>query len=76
MTADMVTKLNGIATGANNYSLPLAASGTRGGIQLGYTASGANIPVAVSSEKAYVALTKTAVTTALGYTPPTSDTNT
>lgn len=74
MTAAMVTKLNGIAEGANKYSLPLAASGTRGGIQLGYSASGANIPVAVSSEKAYVALTKTAVTTALGYTPPTTNT--
>ena len=34
------------------------------------------LPVALSSEKAYVALTKTAVTTALGYTPPTTDTNT
>ena len=54
------------------YSLPLAASGTRGGIQIGYTASGANIPLQLSSEKAYVALTKSAVTSALGYTPPTS----
>lgn len=68
------SKLAGIAEGANKYSLPLAASGTRGGIQLGYSASGANIPVAVSSEKAYVALTKTAVTSALGYTPPTTNT--
>lgn len=76
MSAADKKKLDGVATGANAYSLPLAASGTRGGIQLGYSASGANIPVAVSSEKAYVALTKTAVTTALGYTPPTSDTNT
>lgn len=68
------SKLAGIAEGANKYSLPLAASGTRGGIQLGYSASGANIPVAVRSEKAYVALTKTAVTSALGYTPPTTNT--
>lgn len=59
---------------ANNYSLPLAASGTRGGIQLGYAASGANIPVQLSSEKAYVTLTKYAVTSALGYTPPTTNT--
>lgn len=51
------------------YSLPLSANGTRGGIQIGYTASGANIPVQLSSEKAYVALTSTAVTSALGYTP-------
>lgn len=39
---------------ANNYSLPLAASGTRGGIQIGYTQSGKNYPVQLSSEKAYV----------------------
>ena len=51
------------------YTLPLAASGTRGGIQIGYSASGANIPVQLSSEKAYVALTSTAITTALGFTP-------
>ena len=38
----------------NNYSLPLAASGTRGGIQIGYTQSGKNYPVQLSSEKAYV----------------------
>ena len=38
----------------NNYSLPLAASGTRGGIQIGYTQSGQNYPVQLSSEKAYV----------------------
>ena len=56
------------------YTLPLAASGTRGGIKIGYTASGANVPVQLSSEKAYVALTKGAVTTALGYTPPTTNT--
>ena len=56
------------------YSLPLAASGTRGGIQIGYTNSGANVAVQLSSEKAYVALTKSAVTSALGYTPPTTNT--
>ena len=37
-----------------SYSLPLAASGTRGGIQIGYTQSGKNYPVQLSSEKAYV----------------------
>lgn len=69
MSATDKAKLDGIASGANAYSLPLAASGTRGGIKVGYTASGANLPVALSSEKAYVALTKSAVTSALGYTP-------
>lgn len=36
------------------YSLPLAASGTRGGIQIGYTQSENNYPVELSNEKAYV----------------------
>lgn len=56
------------------YTLPLAANGTRGGIQIGYSESGVNVAVKLSSEKAYVALTKTAVTSALGYTPPTTNT--
>lgn len=47
-------KLDGIADGANNYSLPLAANGTRGGIQVGYAANGRNYPVQLSGEKAYV----------------------
>lgn len=36
------------------YSLPLAANGTLGGIQIGYTQSGKNYPVQLSNEKAYV----------------------
>ena len=47
-------KLDGIATNANNYTLPLAANGTRGGIQVGYVANGRNYPVLLSGEKAYV----------------------
>lgn len=54
MTAADKTKLNGIAPNANNYSLPLAAKGTRGGIQVGYEANGRNYPVQLSGEKAYV----------------------
>ena len=46
------------------YTLPLAASGTRGGIKIGYSANGANLPVNLSSEKAYVALTKDAINAA------------
>lgn len=42
-------------------TIPVAADGVRGGIQIGYQASGANIPVLISSEKAYVSLTKTAI---------------
>lgn len=54
MSAADKTKLNGIAPNANNYSLPLAANGTRGGIQVGYAANGRNYPVQLSGEKAYV----------------------
>ena len=48
------SKLLDIESGANNYSLPLAANGTRGGIQVGYAANGRNYPVQLSGEKAYV----------------------
>ena len=37
-----------------NYSLPLSASGTRGGVQIGYSENGKNYPVELSSEKMYV----------------------
>lgn len=46
------------------YTLPLAANGTRGGIQIGYSANGAHLPVNLSSEKAYVTLTKSAINSA------------
>jgi hypothetical protein len=36
------------------YTLPLAANGTRGGVQVGYTQSGKNYPVQLSGEKMYV----------------------
>ena len=54
MSASDKNKLDGIADDANNYSLPLAANGTRGGIQVGYAANGRNYPVQLSGEKAYV----------------------
>lgn len=48
------------------YSLPLAASGTRGGIQIGYTSTTNNRAVQLSSEKAYVNIpTATSSTTGL-----------
>ena len=37
-----------------SYTLPLASSTVRGGIKIGYTESGKNYPVELSSEKAYV----------------------
>ena len=54
MSAADKTKLDGIATGANNYSLPLATSSTRGGVKIGYTQSGKNYPVQLSNEQMYV----------------------
>ena len=36
------------------YSLPLSASGTRGGVKIGYSENGKNYPVELSSEKMYV----------------------
>ena len=54
MSAADKTKLDGIAAGANKYSLPLASSSTRGGVKIGYTQSGKNYPVQLSSEKMYV----------------------
>lgn len=48
------SKLAGVAANANNYSLPLAASGTRGGVKTGYAQNGKNYPVQLSEEKMYV----------------------
>ena len=47
-------KLDGIASGANAYSLPLATSSVRGGVKIGYTANGKNYPVQLSNEQMYV----------------------
>ena len=65
MTSAMVTKLNGIATGANAYTLPNATSSVLGGVKIG-----SNITVSSGT----ISLTKSNVTTALGYTPPTTNT--
>ena len=55
MSKEDKSKLDGIATGANKYSLPTAASGTLGGIKTGYTTSGKNYKVQVDdSGNAYV----------------------
>jgi hypothetical protein len=47
-------KLDGIATGANNYSLPAGTSSERGGFKIGYSGDGQNYPVEVSSEQMFV----------------------
>ena len=41
-------------TNASSYTLPLAADGTRGGVQIGYVENGKNYPVELSSEKMFV----------------------
>ena len=60
MSADDKTKLDGIATGANKYTLPSASSSTLGGVKVG-----SNITVSSGT----ISLTKSNVTSALGYTP-------
>ena len=65
MSSAMVTKLNGIAEGANKYVLPEATSSVLGGVKVG-----SNITVSSGT----ISLTKANVTAALGYTPPTTNT--
>lgn len=57
--ADKV-KLNGIDTGANNYTLPTATSSILGGIKIGGN---------ITNSSGTISLTKSNVTSALGYTP-------
>lgn len=65
MSAADKTKLDGIASGANKYSLPAATASALGGVIVG-----SNITVSSGT----ISLTKANVTSALGYTPPTTNT--
>jgi hypothetical protein len=65
MSASDKTKLNGIEANANNYSLPTASSSTLGGVK-----TGSNI----TNSSGTISLSKANVTSALGYTPPTTNT--
>lgn len=69
MSAADKQKLDGIATGANNYTytLPAATSSALGGVKIGSN---------ITNSSGTISLTKANVTAALGYTPPTADTNT
>lgn len=60
-------KLDGIAEGANKYSLPTATSNVLGGVK-----TGANI----TNSNGVLSVTAADVTNALGYAPPKQDTNT
>ena len=62
----------------SSYTLPLAANGTRGGVQIGFTTDGANRNYAVllSGEKAYVNVPWTDThTTLTGHYDPSTNTN-
>lgn len=61
MIAADKTKLDGIAEGANAYTLPAATSQVLGGVKIG-----SNITLA---DGGIISINKTNVTTALGYTP-------
>ena len=67
MSASDKTKLDGIANNANNYTLPAATSSALGGVKVGSN---------ITNSSGTISLTKANVTAALGYTPPTTDTNT
>lgn len=67
MSAADKAKLDGIASGANKYTLPTASSSTLGGVK-----TGSNI----TNSSGTISITKANVVAALGYTPPTTDTNT
>ncbi|WP_300924126.1 hypothetical protein [uncultured Dubosiella sp.] len=66
MSADDKKKLDGIASGANAYSLPLASASVRGGAKIGYTANGKNYPVQLSNEQMYVNVPWTDTNTTYG----------
>ncbi len=60
MSASDKVKLNGIAAGANNYSLPTATSSVLGGVKTGDN---------ITNSDGTISLTESNVTSALGYTP-------
>ena len=66
MSSTDKTKLDGIATGANNYTLPTATSSVLGGVK-----TGSNI----TNSSGTISVTKDNVINALGYTPGSSTVN-
>lgn len=49
MSAADKTKLDGIAAGANKYTLPVATTSALGGVRIGFPESGKNYPVELNS---------------------------
>ena len=68
ITRDSINKIT--ISGTNDYTLPLSTNSIRGGIQIGYVANGSNIPLELSSEKAYISITKSAIDSVISYEPP------
>lgn len=74
MRASDKAKLDGIADGANNYTLPTASASVLGGITLGYPQSDKNYPVALdNSGKAYVNVPWTDTNTTYGLATSTNN---
>lgn len=67
MSAADKKKLDGIAEGANKYSLPTATSSVLGGVKTGTN---------ITNNSGVLSVTADNVKNALGYTPPEQDTNT
>lgn len=67
MSSDDKAKLDAVAEGANNYTLPAATSTTLGGVKVGSN---------ISNASGTISLTKANVVSALGYTPGTSSSDT
>ena len=65
MSSSDKSKLDGVAANANNYSLPAATSSVLGGVK-----TGSNI----TNSSGTISITKDNVVSALGYTPPTTNT--
>lgn len=59
-TNDEKTKLSGIAEGANKYTLPTATSSVLGGVKIGNN---------ITNSSGTISISKTNVTSALGFTP-------
>lgn len=79
MRASDKAKLDGIADGANNYTLPTASASVLGGILIGYGTSGRNYAVLLDgSGKAYVNVPWTDTNTTYDLSPyaKTADVNT
>ena len=64
-TTSGLTVVNALTSAFNKYTLPAATSSALGGVKIGNN---------ITNSSGTISLTKSNVTTALGYTPPTTDT--